>query len=82
MTNAYNKIRAGLADVEAFLKNEYKGHIIHEVPVATPDVSAIRAKRGLSQRAFAQSIGVALGTLQGWNRAAADRRDRRGCCWR
>jgi putative transcriptional regulator len=66
MTNAYNKIKAGLADVEAFLKNESTGHIIHEVAVAAPDVSAIRSKSGLSQRAFAQSIGVALGTLQGW----------------
>jgi putative transcriptional regulator len=63
MTNAYSKIRAGLADVEAFLKNESKGHITHEVPVATPDVLAIRAKSDLSKRAFAQSIG---GTLQGW----------------
>jgi putative transcriptional regulator len=75
MTNAYSKIRAGLAEVEAFLKNESKGHIIHEVPVAAPDVSAIRSKSGLSQRAFAQSIGVALGTLQGWEQG---RRKRQG----
>ena len=66
MSNAYNKIRAGLADVEAYLKSESKGHIVHQVSVSTPDVSAIRTKSGLSQRAFAQSIGVALGTLQGW----------------
>jgi putative transcriptional regulator len=75
MTNAYNKIRAGLADVEAFPQNESKGHIIHEVPVTAPDVSAIRSKSGLSQRAFAQSIGVALGTLQGWEQG---RRKRQG----
>ncbi len=66
MTNAYKKIMAGLADVDAFLNNESKGHVIHEVQVSTPDVSAIRSKSGLSQRAFAQNIGVALGTLQGW----------------
>lgn len=66
MTSAYNKIKAGLADVDAYLNNESQGHVIHQVPVAMPDVSAIRTKSGLSQRAFARSIGVAVGTLQGW----------------
>ena len=66
MTNAFDKINAGLADAEAFLKDEKRGHIIHAIDVDIPDVSAIRTKSGLSQRAFARSIGVALGTLQGW----------------
>ncbi len=66
MTSAFDKIKAGLGDAEAFLKNETKGHMVHEVPVSIPDVSAIRTKSGLSQSAFAKSIGVALGTLQGW----------------
>ena len=80
MTNAYKKIMDGLTDVEAFLKNELEGHVIHDVPVLTPDVSAIRAKSGLSQRAFAQSIGVALGTLQGWEQGR--RRPEGPACWR
>ena len=66
MTSAFNKIKAGLGEADAFVKNDRHGHVIHDVDVENPDVSAIRTKSGLSQRAFAQSIGVALGTLQGW----------------
>lgn len=66
MTSAFSKIKSGLGDADAFLKNDKHGHIVHHVDVKTPDISAIRTKSGLSQRAFAKSIGVALGTLQGW----------------
>ena len=48
-----------------FAKNT-TGAVVHGVSVPEPDVAAIRAKSGLSQRAFARSIGVAVDTLQGW----------------
>lgn len=40
--------------------------VVHEVRVGEPDVAAIRARTGLSQAAFAKSIGVAKGTLLNW----------------
>jgi putative transcriptional regulator len=63
---AYDKIKAGLDDARAYLEGDARGAVVHHVMVPEPDVAAIRAKSGLSQRAFARSIGVALGTLQGW----------------
>ncbi len=45
--------------LSVFGKNE-------KLRVPEPDVAAIRARTGLSQTAFARSIGVAVGTLRGW----------------
>ena len=39
---------------------------IHEIDGPEPDVRAIPARTGLSQAAFARSIGVARGTLVNW----------------
>ena len=39
---------------------------IHEIDGPEPDVRAIPARTGLSQAAFARSIGVAKGTLVNW----------------
>ena len=38
----------------------------HRIEVPSVDVAAIRASTGLSQGAFARSIGVAKGTLLNW----------------
>jgi putative transcriptional regulator len=66
MTKAYDSIRRGLEEALAHAKGEKTGARVHRIKIATPDVAAIRAKSGLSQTQFAKSIGVALGTLQGW----------------
>ncbi len=66
MSSAYRKIKAGLDDARAYLEGRAEGAVTHRVLVPDPDVAAIRAKSGLSQQAFAKSIGVAVGTLQGW----------------
>ena len=66
MTKAYNSIKKGLNEALAHARGDDVGAVVHEVRVPDPDVAAIRAKSGLSQRDFARSIGVALGTLQGW----------------
>jgi putative transcriptional regulator len=42
------------------------GAIVHQNGVPDVDVAAIRASTGLSQSAFARSIGVAQGTLLNW----------------
>ena len=66
MNKAEKSILRGLEEALAFAKGEATGARVHRIRIKTPDVAAIRAKSGLSQTQFAKSIGVALGTLQGW----------------
>ena len=66
MSNAFDKIMAGIEDAGAYMDGERDGYTVHEIEVPEPDVVAIRGKTGLSQRAFAISIGVPLGTLKNW----------------
>ena len=64
--NAYESIVQGLNEAMAFAKGEEIGAIVHHIEVPTVDVARIRARTGLSQSAFARSIGVAKGTLLNW----------------
>ena len=66
MSKAFEKIRAGLDDARAYLDGNRRGFAVHEIEVPEPDVAAIRDRTGLSQPAFAKSIGVPLGTLKNW----------------
>lgn len=66
MSDAYKSIKKGLEESLAHSKGKRTGARIHQVKVADPDVAAIRASAGLSQAEFASSIGVAIGTLRGW----------------
>lgn len=66
MSKAYDSIRRGLEDVLAYAEGRPVGAVTHELRVPEPDVAAIRARSGLSQTAFARSIGDAVGTLRGW----------------
>ncbi len=55
----------GLSEAVAHAKGkDVPGMVVH-VPEAI-DVAAIRTKTGLSQSAFARKIGIAVGTLRGW----------------
>jgi len=65
-SSAFESIRQGLIEARDYSRGVDVGARVHEVRVEAPDVAAIRAKTGLSQSAFAKSIGVAVGTLQGW----------------
>lgn len=66
MSEAYDSLMEGLNEALAFARGEKTGAIVHEVMVPAVDVAAIRASTGLSQGAFARSIGVAKGTLLNW----------------
>ena len=66
MNKAFHKIMVGLEDARAWLEGDREGFAVHEVEVPEPDVVAIKGKTGLSQPAFARSIGVPLGTLKNW----------------
>lgn len=68
--SAYESIRQGLTEALAYaegkLPTREDGPRVHHVEVPEVDVAAIRASTGLSQSAFARSIGVAKGTLLNW----------------
>ena len=66
MTKPFDKVMTGLGEARAYLNGARDGFAVHEVAVPEPDVVAIRGKTGLSQPAFAKSIGVPLGTLKNW----------------
>lgn len=66
MSKVYESVMEGLNEALAFARGEKTGAIVHQVTVPAVDVAAIRASTGLSQGAFARSIGVAKGTLLNW----------------
>jgi putative transcriptional regulator len=66
MSKFYDELVEGLNEAIAFSKGEATGARVHQIQVPVINVAEIRAKTGLSQSAFAQSIGVAKGTLLNW----------------
>lgn len=66
MSEVYNSLVDGLNEALAFAHGQSKGAVVHRIEVPEVDVAAIRASTGLSQGAFARSIGVAKGTLLNW----------------
>jgi putative transcriptional regulator len=66
MNRLEKSIMKGLEEALAYSRGQTSGAIVRQIDAPEPDVAGIRARTGLSQREFAASIGVALGTLQGW----------------
>jgi putative transcriptional regulator len=66
MSAAAKSIKKGLEDALAHAQGKKTGARVHRIKVPEPDVAAIRARSALSQAEFARSIGVAVGTLRGW----------------
>jgi len=64
--SAYESIMQGLNEALDYAQGKETGAVVHRIEVPTVDVAAIRASTGLSQGAFARSIGVAKGTLLNW----------------
>src|SRR4051794_19462722 len=60
-----DRIMAGLNQALAHSRGEHVHGMVVHVPEKV-DVAAIREKTGLSQPAFARTIGVAVGTVRGW----------------
>lgn len=60
-----DRIMEGLGEALAHAKGEAVEGLIVHVP-ASVDVGRIRVGTGLSQAAFARSIGVSVGTLRNW----------------
>ena len=66
MSKAFEKVMAGLEDAQAYLRGARDGYEVRDITVSEPDVALIRGRTGLSQPAFARSIGIPLGTLKNW----------------
>jgi putative transcriptional regulator len=66
MSQAFDDIAQGLQEAIAYARGNQAGARTHKIMVPETDVSAIRASTGLTQQDFANSIGVAVGTLRGW----------------
>lgn len=66
MSTAYESIMQGLSEALDHAHGKEAGARVHTIEVPVVDVAAIRARTGLSQSAFARSIGVAKGTLLNW----------------
>lgn len=65
-SEAFKRIEQGLKEAIAYTQGARDGYVVHEVEVPEPEVPAIRARTGLSQAAFARSIGVKKATLLNW----------------
>jgi putative transcriptional regulator len=66
MSEAHQSVGRGLEEALAHAEGRRDCAVTHELRVPEPDVAAIRARPGLSQTAFARSIGVAVGALRDW----------------
>lgn len=66
MVNAAASIKTGLQEALTHAKGHKTGARVHHIELPEPDVGAILERSGLSQAEFARSIGVAVGTLRGW----------------
>ncbi|WP_291202829.1 helix-turn-helix domain-containing protein [Hyphomonas sp.] len=66
MTNAAASLKKGLQEALSHAKGHKTDAWVQDIKVPEPDVAAIRERSGLSQAEFARSIGVAVGTLRGW----------------
>ena len=62
--SAFDKIAAGLEDVDHYLGGETKGFVVH-IPDSV-DVKAIRRQLKLSQPKFAATFGFSVGRVRDW----------------
>jgi putative transcriptional regulator len=64
MKTQFERMMAGLNDVEAFLAGEqegFKAHVPHDV-----DVKAIRNRLGMTQARFSDTFGFSLDAIKHW----------------
>lgn len=64
MSKAFDSIKAGLEQAKTHAEGNNSQVLIHKIePV---DVKAIRERTNMTQREFAASFGISLGTLRHW----------------
>ena len=76
MTNdAFDSISEGLEDAIEHAAGKDVGAIEHHIDVPVIDVRMVRERLSLSQRDFAKTFGVSVGTVRNWEQG---RRQPRG----
>ncbi|MEQ9447970.1 MAG: helix-turn-helix domain-containing protein [Rhodospirillaceae bacterium] len=63
---AFSTIKAGLDDAVAFAKGEAARGRERKVQVDAVDVQATRKRLGLTQKDFAETLGIPLSTVRKW----------------
>ncbi|HET7313671.1 helix-turn-helix domain-containing protein [Salinisphaera sp.] len=66
MSDTFESIKTGLEQAIAHSKGKPSQVVIHEM--SAMDVKSVRDKVGMTQREFATSFGISLGTLRHWER--------------
>ena len=66
MTTVFESLKRSLLQAIAVAEGKAAPAAVHEIEVVLPDLPSIRAQTGLSQAAFARSIGVKKATLVNW----------------
>jgi putative transcriptional regulator len=82
MSEVYESLMEGLNEAIAFAGGKDTSARIHKIEVQVIDVAEIRAQTGLSQSAFAKSIGVAKVTRSIGSMAVGIPLAPRMCCSR
>lgn len=62
----FERLKEGVKLAFAVSRGEAEPSREFRVSVDIPDVKAIREKQGMSQRAFAETLGISIGTLRNW----------------
>ena len=66
MSEFFESLERAMKQALAHSQGDTAGCIVHHIEVPDSDLPAIRARTGLSQAAFARSIGVKKATLVNW----------------
>lgn len=65
MSESFDRIMAGLADVKRHLAGDVAGSVTH-YPPPTVDVRAVRRKTKRTQQGFAAHYGFSVGAVRDW----------------
>ena len=65
MTESFDMIMEGLADVRRYMAGEREGFVTHEFPPRV-DVRAVRRRTKRTQQAFAAHYGFTVGAVRDW----------------
>jgi putative transcriptional regulator len=66
MSNAFDRIKAGLEDAIEFAHGDSAGRRVHQVEVPAVNVRSIRHRTGLTQQEFSAKYGFAVAAVRNW----------------
>lgn len=66
MSQAFERIKAGLEDAIDYARGDAEGSRVHQIEVPAVDVRAIRHRTGLTQDQFSAKYGFAVASVRNW----------------